>query len=155
VNDEPAVHHDAAARHEQAAANHDRAAQYWEGQGDRARANLQRDLAAYERRGAVLERRWAKLAEPGNPATTRRTTETMLGRARNGARELAAKLAHAADALEVSAQLADEHARRRQGNGQEAEAAEERQTAERTREAARRARTEAERWLRASGEQES
>lgn len=153
MSDEPAVHQDAAARHEQAAANHDRAARYWDGQGDRERASLQRDLAAYERQGAVLERRWAKLTEPGNPAT-RRTTDTMLGRARAGVRELSAKLAQAADALEISAELADEHARRRHGNGQEAEAAEERQTAERTREAARRARTEAERWLRAIGDQE-
>jgi hypothetical protein len=54
-------HFDAAARHDAAAASHDRSAIYWDGQGDVARATLQRDMADHERRGAELERRWAAL----------------------------------------------------------------------------------------------
>jgi hypothetical protein len=144
------MHHQAAERHEMAADNHERAARFWEERGDPDRAILQREMAAFERQGAELERRWARLVDPKGPLTTRRTTEITLGRTREGARALSEKLAVAADALETSAGLADEHAKRRQARGQTDGAAEELQVAERTREAARRARSEAEKWMRAS-----
>lgn len=133
-----------------AAANHERAARFWDGRGDRERAALQREMADFERKGAELERRWARIVDPEGPLTTRRTSQLMVGRTREGARALSEQLAVAANALETSADLADEHAKQRQASGQEDGAAEELQTAERTREAARRARSEAEKWLKAS-----
>lgn len=133
-----------------AAENHDRAARFWDGRGDRERAALQREMAEFERQGAELERRWARIVDPEGPLTTRRTSGTVLGRTREGARALSRQLALAADALETSADLADEHAKRRQASGQTDGAAEELRAAERTREAARRARAEAEKWLKAS-----
>lgn len=55
------LHLDAAAAHERAAESHARAARYWDDEGDAERAELQRDMAGYERKGAELERRWAAL----------------------------------------------------------------------------------------------
>jgi hypothetical protein len=53
----------AAARHDEAAENHERAAGFWHDRGDEARAQLHRDAVSYERQGAALERRWAKLVD--------------------------------------------------------------------------------------------
>jgi hypothetical protein len=147
VNDSPAERHQAAARDAMAADNHERAANLWDEPADRARAVLQREIAAFERDGAALERRSARIMDPDGPMTTRRRTELMLGRTREGARALSEKLAMAADALETSAELAEEHAKRRQASGQRADAADELQGAKRAREAALRARSEAEKWL--------
>jgi len=59
----PQRHLDAADQHDAAALTHERSATFWDQIGDVGRAALQRDLAAHERRGAELERRWAALIE--------------------------------------------------------------------------------------------
>jgi hypothetical protein len=150
VTESPVEHHKAAERHASAADHHDRVARYLDARGDRDRAVLQREIADFERHGAALERRSARIVDPEGPLAARRTSQIMLGRTRASARALSEKLAMAADVLETSADLAEEHANRRQAKGKTEGAAEERRTAERTREAARRARSEAEKWLKVS-----
>ena len=62
MDDPPERHHEAAEHHDSSAARHDAAARFWEKQGDAERATLQRDMAAWERGAADLERRWAAIA---------------------------------------------------------------------------------------------
>jgi hypothetical protein len=133
-----------------AAANHDRAAKFWDERGDLERAGIQREIADFERHGAALERRWARIVDPTGSPTTRRTSELIVGRTREGARALSERLSLAAEALEISADLAEVLAKRRQASGEEVSAEQERLSADNTREAARRARSEAEKWLKAS-----
>ena len=59
----PERHEQSARRHDAAAERHADSATFWDKQGDVERAILQRDLAAYEREGAVLQRRWADLLQ--------------------------------------------------------------------------------------------
>ena len=63
-----------------AAENHDRPARSWDGRGDHERAALQREMADFERKGADLERWWARIVDPEDPSSTRRASELMLGR---------------------------------------------------------------------------
>jgi hypothetical protein len=60
----------------------------------------------------------------------------------------------AAQALETAADLADQHAKRSPASGQRNGAGKKRQVAKRTREAARLARSEGEKWLKASNRPE-
>jgi hypothetical protein len=145
-----ADHVGAAARHEAAAANHDRAARFWEDHGDASRAELQRELAEYERGGATLERRWADLVDADAAHGPARGAGIVLRHIRLGAKQLSANLARTAEALERSANLAEQHAQRREQSQQIDDAAQERKAAQRAREAAGHARAQAEEWLKIS-----
>jgi hypothetical protein len=150
VTDSAGNHRSAAQRHEIAADTHDRSATFWDGRGDQPRARLQRDMAEYERQGAVLERRWADLMDADGGGGTTRVAELLVGETRRRARQLWLALTRTAEALDASAALADEHGQRRGEDGHETDAAAERSAAERAREAAGRARSQAEEWLRIS-----
>ena len=150
MTDAAADHRDAANRHDLAAENHQRAARFWEGRGDRERAQLQHEMAEYERGGAALERRWAELVDSTTPNGTTCAAESVIAHARQGAKDLSAMLTRTATALERTAQLADRHAEVREQAGDGDSAAEERQAAERARTAAERARAQAAEWLKAS-----
>jgi hypothetical protein len=141
------AHREAASRHEAAAKSHERAAKFWEDCGDSDRGRLQHELAEYERGGATLERRWAALVEHEQIDTPSQASERLLREIRQGARQLAANLIRTADALEKSAQLAEQHAgRREQAQGTDM-GADERRAAELSHDAAQRARSQAEEWL--------
>jgi len=70
-------------------------------------------------------------------------------------RDLVSVLHRAADALEQSATLAEQHAERREQAGRQEAAAEERRAARRAHEAAAHARARAEEWLRLLAERET
>lgn len=140
--DHPEIHRRAALRHEQAAANHDRAATYWDQVGRRKQAGLQRRLADYERHGAELERQWAGAAI--ELVTDR--AESTRSLTRKQAEHLSAELDRAAEALEKTASLADQHARRRREAGKSEGEQEERRVADRARKYALRARAQAQEW---------
>lgn len=144
VSDTAANHRSAADRHEAAAENHERAAGFWDGRGERERAELQRQMAEYERRGAALEYRWAELTDPGAALGAIRAAELVTSQMRQGANRLSGILSQSAEMLEVSAGLAEEHACRREQAGRDP--AGERDAAERAHAAARRARSQAEEW---------
>ncbi len=150
VSDSATTHRAAAQRHEVAAKNHDRAATFWAEYGDLGRAELQREMAQYERLGAVLESRWAELQhpEPGRPGSN--AADEVSTHARQGAKHVSLVLMRTARALERSAELADEHAERREREGSRDEVDEERRVAARTRTAAERARSQAEEWRKIS-----
>jgi hypothetical protein len=133
-----------------AAANHDRAAEFWVAQGDRDRAGLQHEMAEYERLGASLESRWAELLQPNHVPAPIRAAESHMRHAHQGARQLSAVLLRTAEALDRSAELAEKHAVRREEQGRTDDVDEERRVAARTRQAAQRARTQAEEWLKTS-----
>lgn len=141
-------HRTAALRHEQAAANHDRAAVFWDRQGKPKQAGLQRDLAAYERHGAELERQWAEATDTGPPQSRGRSSDLAHSQTKKNAEQLASELTRMAGELEKTAAIAEEHARRRQRAGDAEDAAEERAAADRAYEYARQARSQAEGWLR-------
>lgn len=148
MGDKAESHERAAVRHERAAEHHERSATFWDDQGDRPRAQLQRTIAEYERLGADLERWWGELADPNGARRLANTGGlTALEDTREGARRLAATLTETAKALERSALLAEGHAERRQEAGRSDDAAQERQAGERAHEAAQRARSQAEEWL--------
>jgi hypothetical protein len=154
VPNKSAVHRDAAARHELAAANHERAAKFWDERHDRERAQLQREMAEYERRGAVLERRWGALTDPDADPSDRdadhremRTAELVRRHTRQSAEQASRLLMLLAMGLERSARLADEHANRLERGGSAEGAEPERQAAKRAREEAQNARRQAEAWL--------
>lgn len=110
------------------------------------RAALQRKMAEYERQGAELERSWAKLTEPDSPRTEIHTAEAVRRHTRDGARQAVEHLLQLARTLERTAGLADEHLRRLEREGRSDRAAEEHAAADRARDAARRARSQAEEW---------
>jgi hypothetical protein len=141
-----AVHRDAADRHQQAAENHDRAARFWDGQGDVERAELQRDMAAYERHGAKLESAWAELRERERAERAASAVERMLSLTREHASRLSSILDQSAEELERTALLAEAHAQRSEEAGRD-DAAKERRAADRAHECARRARSQAKEWL--------
>jgi hypothetical protein len=107
-------------------------------------------MAEYERQGAVLERRWADLMDPEGRGGTTRAAELLMSETRRRAKQLWMALSRTAEALDASAALAEEHGERRREGGHEEDAAAERSAAERAREAASRARSQAEEWLRIS-----
>jgi hypothetical protein len=144
VSDKVATHRAAAARHEQAADTHDRAAHFWAGQGDPGRAELQREMADYERQGAVLERRWGKLVEPAPPSAS--AAESIRRQVRENAQSLADCLSRTATLLEESATLAEEQSVRT--NIPAERAAKEARVAQSARQAAERARDQAGEWSR-------
>jgi hypothetical protein len=151
VTDDPEQHLQAASRHEQAAANHDRSATFWERQGKREQADLQRELASYERHGAELERQWAELVEPKPAAPGTSATEHARGFIRENAQHLSSVLTRTTEALEKTAAIAEQHAQRRDRAGLSDAAAEERRAADRAREYAGRARSQAEEWFKLAG----
>lgn len=144
---DPEPHRDAALSHEQAAEIHERSAAFWEGQGNPDRAGLQRQLAEYERRGAGLERALSQLTDPGPADHVMSDAEQAMSRVRRNAEHLSSLLNRTADALETTAALADAHALRREQAGLTDAAGEERRVADRARESAQRARSQAEVWL--------
>ncbi len=150
MSDSATTHLEAAQRHEVAAKNHDRAATFWTEYGDLGRAELQREMARYERLGAVLETRWAELRHPERRQPGSYALEEVSTHTRQGAKQLSIVLIRTARALERSAELADEHAERREREGARSEVDEERRVAARTRDAAERARTQAEEWRKIS-----
>jgi hypothetical protein len=141
-------HEKAALHHERAAESHDRAARFWADQDDAERAELQRAMAEYERLGAQLERRWGELVAPGAVRGVSHAAERTLAETREGARRLSVTLSATAEALEKSAVLAEAHALRGEQDGRPGDAAEERNAAQRARDAGHRARSQAEEWLR-------
>ena len=136
-------HIQAAVRHEQAASNHDRSAAFWERHGNRDHARLQRELADYERRGAELERKWADLMDPKPVDRALSAAESARGVTRKSAEHLSLVLNQMADALDQTATIAEQHAQRREGGS---DTADERRAADRAREYAQRARSQAEEW---------
>jgi hypothetical protein len=155
VSDQQAGHRRAADRHEAAADNHERAARFWEGQGDSKRAGIQHELAEYERRGAELEYRWADLIDPDPAHSEIRTADLITGHTRQTAETASGILTQLANTLKRTAELAEEHAERRERAGQTGDAAKEHQAAQRARDAAQRARSQADQWLRLLGEREA
>lgn len=151
--DTPDHHLAAADRHERAAETHERAAHYWAGHGDSERAQLQREMAEYERHGADLERRWADLADPEVREAPGTTNQLVRSHTFQSARQLSRSLHLTAAALDKAADLADEHAVRKENAEHTQGAAEEREAAKRAREAAANARAHAEHWLRISNGQ--
>ena len=85
--------------------------------------------------------------DPDDAAPEGATADQVGGRLRATARRLASALTRTAQTLEVSADLADRHARERFQAGDEKAAAEERLTARRARDGSQRARRQAARWL--------
>lgn len=155
MSDELADHRDVARRHELAAENHDRVASFWDGQGDPERAEVQREMAKYERLGAELESRRAEPidpdpADPDPPHSGMSAAQLVESQTRQGAKQLSRILMQLATTLERSADLAEDHARRAEKAGRSDEAAEERRAAKRAREAAQHARSQAEPWLKLS-----
>lgn len=142
------LHRQAALRHEQAAANHDRAAKFWDRQGRCEQAGLQRELAGYERQGAELETKWAELmdAQAANDAVA--GEETARGSTRKNAEHLSSELDRTADAFEQTAVIAQQRAQTGEVAGPGDRARDERLVAERAREYAQRARSQAEEWRR-------
>jgi hypothetical protein len=138
-----------------AADNHDRAARYWEGRQDQQRAELQREMAKYERQGAELERRWADLVDPDPARRETRAAEQVMRDTRQGAKHASTILTRLATTLDTSASIAEHHAVRREQAGRSEDAAQERQSAKRARTAARRARSQAEQWLKVAQEQDA
>lgn len=136
-----------------AAENHERAARYWEGRHDTARAELQREMAKYERQGAELELRWADLVDPDPDRRERHAAELALKDTRQGAKHASSILARLAITLDRSARIADSHAISRDQAGRSHDAEQERQSAQRARTAAQRARSQAEQWLKVAQEQ--
>ena len=114
VSDRAVGHRDAADRHELAAEQHERAARFWDEQQDPDRAGLQRVMAAYERLGAELERRWAELIDTDAAHREVRAAELVIRHTRQGAKQASAILMQLAKTLETSAGLAEEHAQRRE-----------------------------------------
>ena len=135
-----------------AAKNHDRAAKFWDDQRDPERAGLQREMALYERNGAELERRWAELTEPNAAQGQTRAAELVIKHTQQGAKRIAGILTQLAITLDRSAGLAEEHAERREQAGRSDDAEQERQAARHARDAAQRARSQAEQWLKLTGE---
>lgn len=80
--------------------------------------------------------------EPAQPVAS--AAEAIYSRAYRSAEQLTAVLRHTAEALEKSAELADQHARRREQAGGIDDGADERRAATRARQAAQRARSRAE-----------
>jgi hypothetical protein len=156
-----ADHQAAAERHEAAAQSHERASRFWHEHGDLDRAGLQHEMAEYERVAAGLERRWAELTDadvstPAVHAAASKVTATAkpaqpdspaYRRYERRTTQLAAILSRTADALERSAELAEEHAHRRMSAGFREAAGVEFQAAARSRQAADRARLQAAEWL--------
>ena len=138
-----------------AADNHERAAKYWEDKRDPERAELQRDMANYERHGAELERRWADLIDPDPARRETRAAELALRHTRQGAKHASTILTRLANTLDRSAHIAEAHAARREQAGHGDDAAEERHSARRARTAARRARSQAQQWLKVSHDQDA
>ena len=142
------VHTQAARRHQQAAANHDRAAAFWDQRGQREQAVLQRELAGYERQGAELEIKWAELMESQPVQPTLTAAESAKSSTRRNAEHLSLELDRTAQALEKTAVIAQEHARRKEQDGQSDGAADELKVAERALSYAARARSQSEEWRR-------
>lgn len=138
-----------------AAENHDRAATYWDGRQDAARAELQREMAKYERHGAELELRWADLVDPDPNRRAIRAAELVLRDTQRGAKHASTILTRLANTLERSARIAEGHAVTREQTGRSDDAAQERRSAQRARTAARSARSQAEHWLKVAREQGS
>lgn len=138
-------HRQAAQRHEQAASNHDRSATFWDQQGNQEQAGLQRELGEHERQGAELERRWAEMMDRKmSPAA--RPVASARGITRTNAAHLCAELERTANALEETAAIAEQHAKRREQTGHSDAAQEERRIAENACNSAQRARAQAEEW---------
>lgn len=151
-NEKAGVHRDAARRHEMASASHARASKFWEGQGDGERAELQREMADYEQLGAQLELRWAELTDPSAVRGDSSGSEQVRRDTQHGAKTASWILSELAMTLDRSAALADEHAERRQAAGFYDAAADERRVAKRAREAAERARSQADQWRELHGQ---
>src|SRR5437764_15035641 len=96
----PASHRDVALRHELAAQTYDRAARFWDDQGERDRADLQREMAAYEQHGAQLEHRWADLVDEDAAQQANRAAQLALRQARERAMHLSSVLSRTAVALD-------------------------------------------------------
>lgn len=143
MSDKAAAHRDAVRRHELVAENHDRAASFWDGQGDLGRAELQREMAAYERLGAELESRWAELVDPGPTDSGTRAAQLVVRQTRQGVKQLCGILTQLAITLERSAELAEAHGRRRAQAGRGNDAAAERRAAKLALETAQWARPQA------------
>ena len=112
-------------------------------------------MAAYERRGAELERRWAELTDSPAEHGGADAAEHVKAHTRQGAETVSSILMQLADALERTAALAEEHAQRHERLGRTDHALKERQAARQAREKAQRARSEAQQWLRPLGERET
>lgn len=143
-------HRAAADTHEAAAQAHEQSARFWDQFDDPDRAKLQHEMAAYERHGAELERRWAELGVETEVAPPVPELGPVLRDVHQNASHLVALLSRSAELFEQSAALAEEHATHPAiiVAGHEAD---ERRTAERAREAARRARAHAEQFAVLSG----
>jgi hypothetical protein len=146
VTEGPELHRQAALRHEQAASNHERAATFWDRQGKDEHAALQRELAGYELQGAELERQWAMLIEPTAAGRAADAALSARSLTRKNAQRVSSVLDRTAKALDVTASIADQHARRREQAGLDEGALEERRVAERARQYAERARSQAGEW---------
>lgn len=154
VSDQAADHR-AAAGHEVAADNHERAAKFWEGQGDTQRAGLQREMAAHERLGAEFERRWADLTDPKTAHSRVRTADNLIGHTRRGAKTASGLLTQIANTLERTAGLVEQHAHRHEQAERSDDAERGHHAAGHAREAARRARSQAEQWFTLVGERKT
>ncbi len=100
-------------------------------------------MAEYERHGGELERSWARLTDPDSPQTEIQTADAVRRHTRKGAEQAVENLMQLAETLERSAGLAEEHARRREREGRNDQAGEERAAGEFAHDAARRARAQA------------
>lgn len=147
ATDKAAAHRGAADRHEEAAQNHARASRFWEAQGDQERAQFQREMAAYERRGADLERRWAEIVDSDTAPSPRETSDALRRRMRQDIERLVSLLTEMTDSLDRTAGNAEQHAERYAESGRDADAAKEREVAHQARDAAQRARSQAQQWL--------
>jgi hypothetical protein len=67
-------------------------------------------MAEYERRGALLERRWAELTDADAAEIATDAGDLVMAHTRHRAEQLASVLLRTANALERAAELADEHA---------------------------------------------
>jgi hypothetical protein len=152
MKDKAGNHRDAAGRHEEAAQSHDRASRFWNDREDQARADLQRELAEHERRGAELELRWAELVDPETAEKARTSARVLRRRTREDAERLVGRLTRMADSLDQAAGIVEEHAERHARAGRHDDAATEREAVKRARGAAQRARSQAEQWREVSGE---
>jgi hypothetical protein len=152
ATDKSAAHRGAADRHEEAAQSHDRASRFWDERGDWERAELQREMADYERRGAELERRWAEIVDADAVHGARETSDGLRRRTRDDVERLVEFLTRMTDSLDRAAGTAEEHAERHAHSGRDADAAREREAARQARDAAQRARSQAQQWLEMPGE---
>lgn len=127
-----------------AADNHERAAEFWETHGDSERALLQHEMAAYERHGAELERRWAELVAPDSARGEGDVAEEVMAHTQQSVKTASSILTQLAATLDRTAALAEAHAERHEQVGRTEGAHKEREAAQHAREAAQRARSQAE-----------